>query len=606
MADARSKSTVKDVPDAERHDDVAHTENKAVQILRVALAILLVAAAVATSMLVYRTSRDAEFDSFQKQFEAVATALLESFRSDVGEKLYGALSISSFVGGALEQTGRKPWQLDLPITRMLQGTAGARFASHSLLLSYSPMIFTEEARTEFEEYAAEFEEANGLFRAGFDFPCYICGGQEYTTGDPFAFMHIPGVASFTCVAADYLASNGVANYDNCPYFTQLAHDACSCQKIEDTSTVHTWSARQGMFSIEEGVAVPRTSEANDTFYSPIWQHATTDRPNGYPGMYDQMTDPDRAELLQNVRKTHRPIFSKTHMRDAAFYEVIGGTTNQPGFLFYFPVSILNERGNSAEVVGTISLEYLWSKFLTSVFPPYSENVDVVIEDSCGGNQTFKINKEHNALSYVGPGDIHDPSFTDMGRSTEFAEFQQVINLVGYQPETVLDHEVEACYYRMSIYPQQAMEDQFLTSKPFVYASAVGGMFLATIIVFLLYDLFVRRRQRKIVERVTQTGEIVSSLFPKEFRDRVYEQASDDPSRRELESSDVLASSQPIADFFPECTVCFIDVANFTAWCSERGPEQVFRLLEDLYREFDIVARRFGVFKVETIGDSCKY
>jgi class 3 adenylate cyclase len=40
-----------------------------------------------------------------------------------------------------------------------------------------------------------------------------------------------------------------------------------------------------------------------------------------------------------------------------------------------------------------------------------------------------------------------------------------------------------------------------------------------------------------------------------------------------------------------------------AWCSQRSPSQVFTLLETLYGSFDSIARRRGVFKVETIGDS---
>jgi class 3 adenylate cyclase len=47
---------------------------------------------------------------------------------------------------------------------------------------------------------------------------------------------------------------------------------------------------------------------------------------------------------------------------------------------------------------------------------------------------------------------------------------------------------------------------------------------------------------------------------------------------------------------------FADISGFTAWSSEREPTQVFVLLETLYREFDALARKLGVFKVETIGD----
>lgn len=61
-------------------------------------------------------------------------------------------------------------------------------------------------------------------------------------------------------------------------------------------------------------------------------------------------------------------------------------------------------------------------------------------------------------------------------------------------------------------------------------------------------------------------------------------------------------ARPIADLFPEVTVMFADISGFTAWSSTREPSQVFILLESLYGEFDKLAARRGVFKVETIGD----
>ncbi|KAL7547034.1 LOW QUALITY PROTEIN: hypothetical protein ACHAWF_010347 [Thalassiosira exigua] len=60
--------------------------------------------------------------------------------------------------------------------------------------------------------------------------------------------------------------------------------------------------------------------------------------------------------------------------------------------------------------------------------------------------------------------------------------------------------------------------------------------------------------------------------------------------------------EPIAEVFEKTTVMLADIEGFTAWCSEREPSQVFRLLETVYREFDIEARKLGVFKVETVGD----
>ena len=50
-------------------------------------------------------------------------------------------------------------------------------------------------------------------------------------------------------------------------------------------------------------------------------------------------------------------------------------------------------------------------------------------------------------------------------------------------------------------------------------------------------------------------------------------------------------------------VFFADIAGFTAWASTREASDVFALLEAIYGEFDSIARKHKVFKVETIGDS---
>ncbi len=43
-------------------------------------------------------------------------------------------------------------------------------------------------------------------------------------------------------------------------------------------------------------------------------------------------------------------------------------------------------------------------------------------------------------------------------------------------------------------------------------------------------------------------------------------------------------------------------AGFTKWSSERSPNEVFKLLEQLFWEFDDIAARLGIFKLGTIGD----
>jgi hypothetical protein len=117
----------------------------------------------------------------------------------------------------------------------------------------------------------------------------------------------------------------------------------------------------------------------------------------------------------------------------------------------------------------------------------------------------------------------------------------------------------------------------------------------------------------------RSNAIIKSLFPSTVRDRIFE--ADPSSQHFIPSKARLGSflrtgetpssddgkdskkSRPIADLFTDTTVMFADIAGFTAWSSVREPYQVFELLEAIYAEFDAVARKRGVFKVETIGDA---
>jgi len=138
-------------------------------------------------------------------------------------------------------------------------------------------------------------------------------------------------------------------------------------------------------------------------------------------------------------------------------------------------------------------------------------------------------------------------------------------------------------------------------------------------VFVFYDCLVERRQKKVYSSAVKNNAIVSSLFPKNVRDRLYKNSAaatanntinqnrSDRTKSRLktfmrEDNNVKNADAPIADLFLNCTVLFADISGFTSWSSARSPDQVFVLLETIYGAFDRIADRRGVFKVETIGD----
>jgi class 3 adenylate cyclase len=143
--------------------------------------------------------------------------------------------------------------------------------------------------------------------------------------------------------------------------------------------------------------------------------------------------------------------------------------------------------------------------------------------------------------------------------------------------------------------------------------------------FLIFDQRVFSRQQQLIDTATKQNAIVSSLFPKSIQKqlmedmetpegskknnksgtahlRTYLMEEATGAKQQKKGSDAALPSKPIADLFPDTTIMFADIAGFTAWSSVREPSQVFTLLESIYKEFDSIAKRRRVFKVEVVGD----
>jgi class 3 adenylate cyclase len=59
----------------------------------------------------------------------------------------------------------------------------------------------------------------------------------------------------------------------------------------------------------------------------------------------------------------------------------------------------------------------------------------------------------------------------------------------------------------------------------------------------------------------------------------------------------------IADRFPEVTVLFADLVDFTASSDRSSPERVVQVLADLFTAFDRLSTRHGLEKIKTVGDA---
>lgn len=315
--------------------------------------------------------------------------------------------------------------------------------------------------------------------------------------------------------------------------------------------------------------------------------------------------------------------------------VLGRIDEQEGVLFsvlFTPV--FDQMKPPRSVVGAVQLDVVWQSHLQSAVSPQEGSIMAVLTNGAGDAVSFEVFEDN--VIFLGKGDFHDPSFDEYVVSTEVS----VPNL-----ENSTNGNTNVSFsYTLSVYPTESFAAVFKTNLPMVYGVVTAIIFLFIIILFVIYDRLVERRQRHVAGEAVRFGQVVNALFPSVVRHRVLSREStkgrrwdrrgilprlnsvanrktnddairvaepaktrlrtflnrdDNLNRTDMEQYQL---DDPIADLFPETTIMFADISGFTAWSSEREPCQVFYLLETLYRAFDHLASKLGVFKVETIGD----
>jgi adenylate cyclase len=66
---------------------------------------------------------------------------------------------------------------------------------------------------------------------------------------------------------------------------------------------------------------------------------------------------------------------------------------------------------------------------------------------------------------------------------------------------------------------------------------------------------------------------------------------------------LMQGEQVIADDFPEVTVLFADLVDFTLRSRDASPERVVQVLDDLFSALDGLAERYRLEKIKTVGDA---
>ncbi|KAL3938715.1 MAG: hypothetical protein SGBAC_006428 [Bacillariaceae sp.] len=359
-------------------------------------------------------------------------------------------------------------------------------------------------------------------------------------------------------------------------------------------------------------------EKNRTYYSPIWQMSPP--PEDVSVINFNLLNSPTFQRLVEFADTER----KTALSEALNPRELFGTpvpeneAGEPQSIMLIPV---NEQPYNPQspIVGHLVAVLPWSAFFDDVLADSqfsTGGIFAVVEDSCGTSFTYLI--EGGSASFLGLEDKHDRKYDYLKNEDQvFLQYNS----------TTSEGVGQSCSYKLGVYPSAEYEKNFTSKTPVYFTVGVLAVFTWVAAVFSFYDCLVQRRQEKVNTFATKSNAIVASLFPAQVRDKLINEqrepkkgyktsgkasaaALSATNDKEMWQSQLEVPGQggidddspPIADLFPSATVAFMDIAGFTAWSSQREPSQVFILLETIYRNFDKIATKRKVFKVETIGD----
>eukprot|EP00980_Cylindrotheca_fusiformis_P023702 scaffold10816_cov85-Cylindrotheca_fusiformis.AAC.1 len=334
--------------------------------------------------------------------------------------------------------------------------------------------------------------------------------------------------------------------------------------------------------------------------------------------YDIISFPRTRELYDITKERLRPTIGFAEFFLDSETVAIGSQVLQPIY------DTADTTAENRRVVAVVSMLLYWLDFFRNILTQGQDGVVVVLRSGCLVNYTLAYGE--NITKYLDPEELIDedvityqvdgPDVILLGyedlRDPRYDSFEvaEVFVDLGFDEKDLPEGKCVPSL-TLHIYPSEMLEATFQNSDAAIYTSAVVVIFVFTSLVFLLYDYFVGRRQRIVMDRIMRQDKIVANVFPAAIRDRLYAQAK--PSgKREKETDpysldDLVADSNdlapaPLADLFPSVSVVYADIVGFTAWSSAREPQQVFLLLESIYHSLDKIAYRHDVFKVETVGD----
>ncbi|CAJ1964636.1 unnamed protein product [Cylindrotheca closterium] len=559
--------------------DLADIERTAISCLRYSVAFLMIVATVAAAMVTWWILERVESQRFESEFEVIAEDIKIFSHQRILKLLSDYRSFAWTISGlAINSQSEWPFFTDSSFP-MIARSVLAKSKTH--VVSFAPIVHN---LTESEEWS-RYSQAN----------------QNWIK-DSVEMEQILDVAMMSGSSRRLQGHN-----HNDPHQGHDAHQPSTDEIPEIFQDIFRLST-EGKKEADDGPGP----------FLPSWQMIEAPKDPSIVN-YNLLSDSHFADVFRTVVQTNSPAMTDlldftlrdwNSLLDHSQHSHHGAS---PFSMFLFPV-YKDISKDEEEIVAILMSDVDWITLFALESDEVTPPVHVVVDDGCERKFTFEVSGP--VVGFLGYDDVSEPKFGLYERSFPFTTDLPSVHLAG-----------EKCSYSIHVYPTKEFWEAYRTGDPRIAASIVGGVFLLMCIILFGYDVAISMRQRRIAIDATRSEQLLSGLYPKNIRDRLFEQGVEGdrgvanqslakspkyrlkkflggttPATQPKVTMDISDHSKPIADLFMDCTVLFADISGFTAWSSVREPVQVFTLLESVYHAFDVIAKRRKVFKVETVGD----
>jgi len=246
--------------------------------------------------------------------------------------------------------------------------------------------------------------------------------------------------------------------------------------------------------------------------------------------YDVASNENFRKEVQRAKSNTASVIGRSLEKDTdgvLLQKVLPWEPAVPGDLFVsmiYPITdSITPTKASGDVTGLLITMASWTDLFSSILPSKVRGVVCVVENTCGQRASFRI--DGRKATFLGLHDHHDPKYSQYRNTYSLADLSTGTHTLSQVPLE------EACPYQFHVYPSATTKEGLSSVDPILLVAIAIGFFSLIVIVFVVYDRFMERRNRAVLVSAVEARAIVSSLFPANVRDRLFESSRQEQKRK---------------------------------------------------------------------------